>query len=330
MNPRKLDLNNETFDFSETSVDELEYMLTLECISSKENVIGIEHSLPLNNIFVHVKKQDVSKFPKFNMDINRVFSNKYKDQKVITYVLRSTRYLSGNSGEVFYANYSDRHMAYVKLQLDLFDSIQESVLIRSTKGQLKLMCSTDSLEGTEKFRDLMSYIGLTISDVGFDSDKNIDSITFKFDQTRQYSKEIEDLIIRGKTKKIQRKPIKSEKINKKCCGCSLRNRKCVISMAEDQDPDKYSEKVIGEDIYYKIDVDSTDNIIMSVSECDNDNFKFTNCKIMNAYMCRECDTLYRPKNTESLTTNTEVSRDSVEIPDTGEVYVYKYINIPYM
>lgn len=329
MTDRKINLDNSSFNFSDVSVDELDYNLTLECFSSMKGVVGVEHSLPLNSISVHIRREDISNAPSFNMDINRVFRNTYDNEDVVTYLLRTTRYLSDEDSDVFYASYSDRHMGYIKLQIDLFNCVEESVLVRSTNRELRVMCSVDGLDSTDIFSDIMNNLGFTISNVGFNDDCNINSITFKFDDTCEYSKDIEESLIKSKIRKDQADRFNEKSAQDICCESTLDSKKSIISQIDNKSIEDYPQKNINNNTYYKINVNDTENIIMKTDESESNSPScFTNCKIINSYVCDECDTVYVPDNIDSIVSKPEISRKSIEIPDSGEVYVYRYIDKP--
>lgn len=330
MTPDKLNLDNDSFDFSSVEISETKYYAYLRTLSYKTGVIGIEHSLPMNSISVHVDIDKIDSDPiYFKRDINRVYNNTYKNKDVITYELRTTRFLSEFNKKahsettlnynIFNADYSDRHMGYIKSQLDLYDCIEESTLVRSY-DRLKVMCLTDGIKSTVRFLDLMNNLGFTISSVEYDKNKLIHSITFEFDDTTQYSSELVTSIINTKTRKIVQDEFEEKNI-KLSCGHELYSQSKMVENITKPNIKNCKNIEIDGDMYYEIPVKNPDDIILNI-DTESVEKSETNSTILFCHVCRECGKIYVPDN---ISCDVNIQNTSVEIPDTGEVYVYNDI-----
>lgn len=334
MTSEKLNLDNNSFDFSSVEISKKRYYDYIRSLSRKTGVIGIEHSLPMNSISTHVDIEKIDSNPiYFERDINRVYNNTYRNKDVLTYELRTTRFLSefgknDCSGtrfkyNIFNADYSDRHMGYIKSQIDLYDCIEESTLVRSY-DRLKLMCLTNGIKSTVRFLDLMNNLGFTISSVEYDEDRLIHSITFEFNDTTQYSSELLSSIINTKNNKIIEDKFE-EKDVKLSCGHDLYSQiRMVDKITKPKIRNFNSIKIEGK-MYYEIPVKNPDDIILNIDSDDVERSD-TNSTILFCHICRECDKIYVPDN---INCDINIQNTSVEIPDSGEVYVYSDIKIPF-
>lgn len=334
MTPDKLNLDNDSFDFSSVEISETRYYAYLRTLSYKTGVVGIEHSLPMNSISVHVDIDKIDSNPiHFERDINRVYNNTYKKKDVMTYELRTTRFLSefdendSNSTtlnyNIFNADYSDRHMGYIKSQVDLYDCIEESTLVRSY-DRLKLMCLTNGIESTGMFLDLMNNLGFTISSVEYDKNKLIHSITFEFDDTTQYSSELVTSIVNTKTRKIIREKFEEKNV-KPSCGHELYSQTKMVNNITKPKIKNFDSIEIDGEMYYEIPVRNPDDIILNIDSDDVEKSD-TNSTILFCHVRRECNKIYVPDNVDC---NIDIQNTSVEIPYSGEVYVYNDIKIPF-
>lgn len=334
-----MDLSNHSFNFENSGISALEYNAILNDIVSKNEVIDVNHSLPMNTIDVHLDPdKEYESYSVLNLPINNIEINKIDNREVLTVIFRTTKLLCSSEEEkrVFNADYCDESMAYIKSQLDLFENIDETILVRKD-NQIRTMCAMkESVQNTYFLNDLLTYTGHTISNFDY-KNGHINAVTIKFDETTKFNDNLVKSVRESKSRMNTNERFKdSEDLNLECSHAGKPDISIIRGTPDDITDLKFDKVTIEDNSYYKIVLSDKDRFnprIDQNEDTDTETDYLSSICVKKGYVCDKCDTMYIPINKEQFSDtfkpNIKIETEKVCIPDTNKEFNFQIFNHPY-
>lgn len=334
-----MDLSNNSFNFKNSGISNLKYNSILNDILNRDEVIDVTHSLPMNSISVHLDpERKYNSYSIYNLPINVIKINELDGEDVLTVQLRTTKLLCSDSrkDEIFHAEYSDESMAYLKAQLDLFDNIEETTLVRKN-DEIRTMCATNySTQDTYLLNDLLSYTGHTISNFNFNNG-SIEAISIRFDESAEFTDDLVNAIRESKYRMISNEKFYNSEVQLSCGHTGKANILMISGIPDNINNNDFEEVTIDGDIFYRIDLKDINKFESEPDPARNDvnlnNNKDSSGTIKKGYVCEICDSISTPKDKSTLTDifspNVEMKTKNIHIPDTNACYTFKIYNHAY-
>lgn len=338
-----LDLDPESFDFDEVGVTEEEYYNLLHDLDDHPATLEVAHSPPLNSITLRIKRDSDTSTAfecRPGLRIRDAFYEEHEEYgNCITLRISTTHFLAGNDPDDCFTpgEYSDEAMAFLKTQVDLFDEVVVSNLLRDG-DELKLdTVLDDNFEGAHIFSELMSFMGYSIDTV-FIVEGRVRTLRFVFDQSSQLTRESIDAFRYSKHRTWNNAAVdETDPIDVPCgheASPDLFSIKNVRSEMVEEFP---MTEFAGMDVH-KVRLEADDVVFDSVAEWPENITPASNedggmfVDVRRGFRCEECNTAYLPRDEDELRENygvdLPVTRSKVSIPDTEESYTFLLFDRP--
>lgn len=334
-------VDNDSFDFDSVGVSETAYYTFLADIEELDAVLDVAHSLPLNEIRLYVDATAAwtigREFPDGITIQHAEYENHEEYGDCVRLTLTTTKYLCDEESleNYFGHGYSDEMMAFVQAQVNLFDEVERSYLVRTRDtGRLRLVVQpSDALTTTFVFNEVLTHLGGTFTTVALD-EGSLKWLEIAFDGSSPFSPEVVDTVRRSKTRTYQRNDVYEASSVTAPCGHEVETN--IMLFDEGIDPENAPKVTVDGVECVRLDIADTDAAILSPAEGtptrdDDENRQLWGTAL--GYICVQCQTVYiacdettmRERYSAPFTTKTV----SIPVPDTGETYIFSVLDRPY-
>lgn len=331
-------IRTDEFDFSDTDITQSEYGVILDELASLNGVADVKHSRILNEIGLFLSTDYTGTFSKALLPVDdlqiRHISIDAEDEETTVDISTTKLFcLDDEIDDYFPGTYLDEAMAYLGLELSLFDEVEDVSFIRTSDGEI--LVQADLIEGvtsTWPFHDLLVYLGYTINSAEF-SNHSITRLTFSFSESRVWDAEAVESFQQDKRRWYQNRAL--ENVSRELpCGHTATVTIGMFSGISSDDLYQSSPIEVGEFECHEIPVVSTDSVLYTVAghagDEDNADDEYVSVEICRGFCCDECAIYYafsdeekaRQKTGESL----ELLPSVVEIGE--EIYCFTVYPIP--